>query len=720
MAGFGSAGGADTTLSWATAYESPDAVEYRIFRATPFDEADARAARAELLADARRQLTDYVWQREGFTLELARLADSDEFYLQGACRYGENVEDEWLITALLRRFTASDERDLFAQVKDRADGEFLLIEAADSLPRWLEPESSGNRVFLWDGQVCVVDAGDRRRGLPLGQAIAALRSGPGKFVAGSAIQASLQRRTEGYPERAVAAMHRACVVLPLEFAVALRERPQLLAAATAAFRFDREATSAAVLDLRRAVRKKRAKRRRGEGADEEGAPPGAEAPVATMLRFPRHIFAPLIHSAFPHGGLFMDLFAAAEALGRRQAAELGARIALGIAALRRVAAQERDRGGDGGGGGGGGGESGSEDWEMHLRALRVHGYFGEHAAGGEEHDRLLRQAKAHFDASKSLSHAAFEAAEDEELFALRREKVAQDAPRFGAWDAALEERVAEVLRGGAEVASRFQAGDDDDDSWLNVTAGDLEELFGKDATVGGGGGGGGGGTDNSGGAEAQMRRIAETMEEFLKSEGGVDGLENGAVGDVDLDVSDFIRALGGDADELSAAYDAGGWDAAGADGAGADGAQEAAERAMDVAAEGGERGAAEDGGRDAGGERGGFSAASLMRVPGGGEDAQGVSCGSAAAETLPEDLADFADAYDGTMEGELREQGMHLVDDVGKATRPVEVDMGQVRDFLLSAQAQQGGAGPVTNMLREMGFPFVPPAPPAPGDAGDA
>ena len=36
------------------------------------------------------------------------------------------------------------------------DGEFLLIEAAYHLPRWLKPETAGNRVWLRGGAVHLV------------------------------------------------------------------------------------------------------------------------------------------------------------------------------------------------------------------------------------------------------------------------------------------------------------------------------------------------------------------------------------------------------------------------------------------------------------------------------------------------------------------------------------------------------------------------------------
>lgn len=65
-------------------------------------------------------------------------------YLHGVTNYGDSVEDEWLIVYLLRRLSSTF-KDLWIRVVD-TDGEFLLIEAANALPRWLNPEVADYRV----------------------------------------------------------------------------------------------------------------------------------------------------------------------------------------------------------------------------------------------------------------------------------------------------------------------------------------------------------------------------------------------------------------------------------------------------------------------------------------------------------------------------------------------------------------------------------------------
>jgi hypothetical protein len=67
-------------------------------------------------------------------------------FLHGLTNYGDSVEDEWLIVYILRELSNRFE-DLWIKVTD-TDGEFLLIEAANTLPRWLNPEIADNRVGL--------------------------------------------------------------------------------------------------------------------------------------------------------------------------------------------------------------------------------------------------------------------------------------------------------------------------------------------------------------------------------------------------------------------------------------------------------------------------------------------------------------------------------------------------------------------------------------------
>ena len=71
---------------------------------------------------------------------------------------GENLEDEWYITYLL--FQVSERLSLSWGLSIETwdlDGQFLLIEAADSLPSWLIPENSKHRVWIRGGKLHVIN-----------------------------------------------------------------------------------------------------------------------------------------------------------------------------------------------------------------------------------------------------------------------------------------------------------------------------------------------------------------------------------------------------------------------------------------------------------------------------------------------------------------------------------------------------------------------------------
>ena len=64
-----------------------------------------------------------------------------------------DLDDEWLLVSLLADLTRMER--VACRVTD-SDGEFLLVDAADHLPGWLEPESAVGRTWLVDGSIAVV------------------------------------------------------------------------------------------------------------------------------------------------------------------------------------------------------------------------------------------------------------------------------------------------------------------------------------------------------------------------------------------------------------------------------------------------------------------------------------------------------------------------------------------------------------------------------------
>lgn len=190
---------------------------------------EIRKAALRLADDLTR---DYIWQRESFNLELKR--ENGLTYLHGSTDYGDCVEDEWLIVYILRELTKSF-GNLWVRVAD-SDGEFLLVEAANVLPKWLSPEIDANRVWLHDGKLYLVPLSeDGKRSLSLQDAVKVLESGPQTLVHSPFIEAEAFYRLEKYPRQISEHLHHSKVTMPRKLAYILHDRPKAVAPATEAF-----------------------------------------------------------------------------------------------------------------------------------------------------------------------------------------------------------------------------------------------------------------------------------------------------------------------------------------------------------------------------------------------------------------------------------------------------------------------------------------------------
>lgn len=65
-------------------------------------------------------------------------------FLRGRTNYGDSIEDEWLVVYIMLELSKQFS-NAWIRITD-SDGEFLLIEAANVLPSWLNPEIGAFRV----------------------------------------------------------------------------------------------------------------------------------------------------------------------------------------------------------------------------------------------------------------------------------------------------------------------------------------------------------------------------------------------------------------------------------------------------------------------------------------------------------------------------------------------------------------------------------------------
>ncbi|KAI3319924.1 SGT1-domain-containing protein [Xylariaceae sp. AK1471] len=214
-------------------------VEYMLFILDSQLESRSLLTELENIRKAAMQLCavtakDYIWQRDSFQLQIKR--NNGLVYLHGTTDYGDSVEDEWLIVYLLRRLTTTFP-SLWARVFD-SDGEFLLVEAANVLPKWLSPEIDSNRAWIHQGKLQLLPlsaSSGAKRPLSLAEAVNYIRLQPESLVQSPFIEAEAFYRLEKYPEHIKASMHHSLVTIPRKLAYILHEQPAAIAPAIEAF-----------------------------------------------------------------------------------------------------------------------------------------------------------------------------------------------------------------------------------------------------------------------------------------------------------------------------------------------------------------------------------------------------------------------------------------------------------------------------------------------------
>ncbi|KAG6541434.1 hypothetical protein Mapa_017213 [Marchantia paleacea] len=244
-------------------------VVYRIFPDLGESVCDVKGQLQELqtecLTVAYPAAGEYIWQHETFNLRVCASpsdcfvpsrkgrkgfveSENDEFssaesfvpHLFGKVRYGDNLEDEWLVTFFLFEISRRIPR-VSITVRD-TDGEFLLIEAAYSIPKAIKPENSHNRVFIRQGHVHLVPPTPGTPGfaeigqkLSLKQALQVITSGGVNTRASEKVMNTIMHRMKQFPEKALENIHRARCRVPLPVAQILRHEPQLISIAVESF-----------------------------------------------------------------------------------------------------------------------------------------------------------------------------------------------------------------------------------------------------------------------------------------------------------------------------------------------------------------------------------------------------------------------------------------------------------------------------------------------------
>ncbi|RZC37469.1 SGT1 -like ecdysoneless [Asbolus verrucosus] len=415
-----------------------DFVEYYLF--PPIDSRDDKEQEVVLnrvLSQAEKVIQkftkQYLWHKDEFKLT-ARTWISNSLihdngkteylppHLHGVTHFGDNIEDEWFIVFLLRQLTKEID-GLIARVYD-ADGEFILIEAADYLPSWANPDTCENRVYVFQGNVHIVPLEDQETcpemtQMVVNEALSLIRDDPVDSLASADIQNCIINKLKDYPEKIRDNLHRATAYLPIGVAAILKHKPNLIAPAVQVF------CNRDPVDMRACKAMKY-------------FPP--ENRVSASVTFTKCLYAMLTHSKYvPDRRTGWNLPKADSPQYR--AHNLGVKIACGFEILISQAKPSQDIDQDKG-------------WHNYLASLKEKNYFKELLEHSREYNDLLNKAKEYYINHRDSMHYA--PAIGQEILQLTK---------------TLDFKVDELKNSEANLPP------EDDDSWLNISPEELDKML---------------------------------------------------------------------------------------------------------------------------------------------------------------------------------------------------------------------------------------------------
>ncbi len=205
-------------------------------------------------------LKDFIWQRERIQFDLAREKGKLPQFasivgwvlnaltlgrrcLRGRTNFGDSVEDEWLIVYILRELSKSFPQ-IWVTVVD-TDGQFLLIEAANALPNWLNPEIADFRIWLNAGKLFIIpinrpgnwtaQKGSRPGVLTLDDALKFLQENQAALLHLPPVETEAFYRLQRYPKQILDSLHHARIFIPRKLAYILHHDPSYISPAVEAF-----------------------------------------------------------------------------------------------------------------------------------------------------------------------------------------------------------------------------------------------------------------------------------------------------------------------------------------------------------------------------------------------------------------------------------------------------------------------------------------------------
>lgn len=144
----------------------------------------------------------YVWGESPIRIQMTE-HDGIE-YIYGELVFGDYLDDEWLVTQILFDLSKTYE-DLYIHFSDN-EGEFLLVEGANHLPEWLEPDNARNRDWVNHGRILIVpEEYYKDRGLKLEEALTFLDRAVYKCTKLENLDKVVLQKLSQYPTKALEA-----------------------------------------------------------------------------------------------------------------------------------------------------------------------------------------------------------------------------------------------------------------------------------------------------------------------------------------------------------------------------------------------------------------------------------------------------------------------------------------------------------------------------------
>ncbi|XP_063701385.1 protein ecdysoneless [Culicoides brevitarsis] len=189
---------------------------------------------------------EYIWHKDYFSLTAYKTNEDNVLgnifhgvkktnmpFLHGITHFGENIQDEWFVVSIMLELTRCFD-NLVGKVSD-SDGEFILIECADRLPKWIDSKFEG-KVFLFNGHIrIVVGDNDSANTDSLDELIYKVRNNSNIFCIPNLAFECIQRRISQFPDNVRSNQHIATVFVPSQVAYILKECPEFISYATLAF-----------------------------------------------------------------------------------------------------------------------------------------------------------------------------------------------------------------------------------------------------------------------------------------------------------------------------------------------------------------------------------------------------------------------------------------------------------------------------------------------------